>query len=87
MNNLEQWMLELKEKLKTNQSKRDEEWGLLANQVVGGETAIFPMKFKTCKCGNLIVLAHGEDECAVCYLKSKGLWRETHPQRVSRRDV
>lgn len=32
--------------------------------------------FKKCKCGNLIVLAHGEDECAVCYMKKRGLWED-----------
>jgi len=30
--------------------------------------------FKRCACGNLIVLAHGETECAVCHLKRVGLW-------------
>lgn len=33
-------------------------------------------KFRRCKCGNLIVLAHGESECAVCQLKRMGLWRD-----------
>lgn len=32
-------------------------------------------KLKTCKCGNLIALAHGEDECAVCFMKMKWLWK------------
>ncbi len=31
-------------------------------------------EFKRCACGNLIVLAHGADECAVCHLKRVGLW-------------
>lgn len=25
-------------------------------------------QLKTCPCGNQIVLAHGEDECAICYM-------------------
>ncbi len=32
--------------------------------------------YKTCACGNEIVLAHGADECAVCYMKRKCTWEE-----------
>lgn len=31
-------------KMKDARARRDEEWSLLANQVVGGETAIFPSR-------------------------------------------
>jgi hypothetical protein len=33
-------------------------------------------EYRTCACGNLIVLAHGEDECAVCYMKRIGQWTD-----------
>lgn len=35
-----------------------------------------PPEYRTCECGSLIVLAHGDDECAVCYMKRRGLWEE-----------
>ena len=35
-------------KLKDARARRDEEWSLLANQVVGGETCIFPEPKVTC---------------------------------------
>ena len=35
-------------KLKDARARRDEEWSFLANQVVGGETAMFPVQNLVC---------------------------------------
>ena len=38
-------------KLKDARARRDEEWSFLANQVVGGETAMFPVQKLVCQEG------------------------------------
>jgi hypothetical protein len=40
------------------------------------ELAVAVEEYKTCKCGNLIVMGHGDTECAVCYMKRKGTWED-----------
>src|SRR5438552_923746 len=40
---------ELEAKLKDARARRDAEWGLLANQVVGGETGLFPEPKVACQ--------------------------------------